>query len=250
MARQYWPNGNAVGQQIRIPEMKSDPPYSPGVPNADGWLQIVGIAADARDDGLRNPIKPQVYVPYTMQMRMYAQILVRTRVAPLSVLHRVRAEVQAVNRDQQVFREVRNLEQWITTQPEWQQERLITILFGAFSVLALVLSAMGLYSVVSYSVAQRTPEFGIRMALGAQRRDVLRDVFGSITWCVGSGSLAGVLLTLILSSVIATWVEGGSRDPLILVAVIAVLLGTSISACLIPARRASSVDPMTALRYE
>lgn len=158
--------------------------------------------------------------------------------------------MEEVNKDQQVFRGVRNLEQWITTQPEWQQERLVTILFGAFSGLALLLSAVGLYSVVSYSVAQRTPEFGIRMALGAQRRDVLRDVFGSVIWSVGSGSAAGVLLTLILSSVIATWIEGGSRDPLILVGVILVLISASMLACFIPARRASSVDPMTALRYE
>jgi predicted permease len=250
MARQYWPNGDAIGRQIRIPEMKADPPYSPGAPNSDGWLQIVGIAGDARDDGLRNPIKPQVYVPYTMSMRMFTQILVRTRAAPLSVLHRVRAEVQAVNRDQQVFREVRNLEQWITTQPEWQQESLVTILFGAFSLLALVLSAVGLYSVVSYSVAQRTPEFGIRMALGAQPRDVLRNVMASMALSVGSGVVGGVVLILILSRVIANWVEAGSHEPLILVAVVLVLIGASMSACFIPARRASSVDPMIALRYQ
>lgn len=250
MAHQYWPNGDAIGQQIRIPEMKADPPYSPGAPNSEGWLQIVGVAGDARDDGMRNPIKPQVYVPYTMQMRMYTQILVRTRVAPLSVLHKVRAEVQAVNKDQQVFREVRNLEQWITTQPEWQQESLVTILFGAFSLLALALSAVGLYSVVSYSVVQRTPEFGIRMALGAKQRDVLRNVMASMALSIGSGVMAGVVLILILNRVIAELVEGGSRDPLIVLAVMLVLMTVSILACFIPARRASSVDPMVALRYE
>jgi len=250
MAHQYWPKGDAVGQQMRIPEMKSDPPYSPGAPDNSGWLQIVGIANDARDDGLRNPIKPQVYVPYTMSMRMFTQILVRTRTAPLSVLRRVRAEIQAVNRDQQVFREVRNLEQWITTQPEWQQESLVTTLFGAFAVLALLLSAVGLYSVVSYSVAQRTPEFGIRMALGAQQQDVLRKVMGSMVISVGGGVAAGLALVLILSRVIANWVEGGAKDPLILVAVTMVLAGASAAACFIPARRASAVDPMVALRYE
>ncbi len=135
-------------------------------------------------------------------------------------------------------------------QPEWQQERLVTILFGAFSVLALALSAVGLYSVVSYSVAQRTPEFGIRMALGARQRDVLRDVFASMAISVGSGVASGVLLTLILSTVLAQWVEGGSRDPLILVAVILVLIAASMSACFIPAHRASSIDPMSALRYD
>ena len=78
MAHQYWPHGDALGQQIRIPEMKAEPPYAPGAPNSDGWLQIVGVVSDARNDGLRKPIKPQVYVPYTMVMRMFTQILVRT----------------------------------------------------------------------------------------------------------------------------------------------------------------------------
>jgi putative ABC transport system permease protein len=250
MAHQYWPKGDAVGQQIRIPELKADPPYSPGAPNPDGWLQIIGIAADARNDGLRNPIKPQVYVPYTISMRMFTQILVRTRVAPLSVLHRVRAEVQAVNKDQQVFRDVRNLEQWITMQQEWQQERLVTILFGAFAVLALALSAVGLYSVVSYSVAQRTPEFGVRMALGAQQRDVLRSVFASVALSVGTGLGVGVLLTLTVGRAFTNWAEGASRDPLILVAVTLVLISAAMTACFVPAHRASSVDPMSALRYE
>ena len=250
MAHQYWPNGDAIGQQMRIPDMKADPPYSPGAPNSDGWLQIVGVATDARDDGLRNPIKPQVYVPYTMSLRMFTQILVRTQTPPLSVLHRVRAEVQAVNKDQQVFREVRNLEQWITTQPEWEQESLVTVLFGAFAVLALVLSAVGLYSVVSYSVAQRTPEFGVRMALGAQKRDVLRSVLGSMVLTVGGGVAAGSALTFILSRVISNWVEGGAHDPLILFAVAFVLAVATAVACFIPARRASAVDPMVALRYE
>jgi putative ABC transport system permease protein len=250
MAHQYWPNGDALGQQIRIPDLKSDPPYSPGAPNPDGWLQVVGIVADARNDGLRNPIKPQVYVPYTLSMRMFTQFLLRTHTAPLAVLHKVRAEVQAVNHDQQVFREVRNLEQWITTQPEWQQESLVTTLFGAFAILALLLSAIGLYSVVSYSVAQRTPEFGIRMALGAQPRDVLRNVLNSMVFSIGGGVAAGALLTLFLSRVIANWVEGGSHDPLILIAVVCILAGASTAACFIPAKRASAVDPMVALRYE
>jgi ABC-type antimicrobial peptide transport system permease subunit len=149
-----------------------------------------------------------------------------------------------------VFREVRNLEQWITTQPEWQQESLVTVLFGAFAVLALVLSAIGLYSVVSYSVAQRTPEFGVRMALGAQKGDVLRNVVGSMVLSVSGGVAAGAALTFVLSRVIANWVEGGARDPLILVAVVLVLAGASAAACFIPARRASVVDPMVALRYE
>ena len=108
MARQYWPNGDAIGRQFRFANLKDEPPYSPAAAGADGWLQIVGVVADARNDGLRNPIKPAFYVPYTLKMRMFTQILVRTRVPPLSILRDVRAELVRVDREQQVMR-VRDL---------------------------------------------------------------------------------------------------------------------------------------------
>ncbi len=161
MARQYWPNGNAIGQQVKIAVLKDEPPYSPAASGSDGWLQIVGVVSDVRDDGLRNPIKPPIYVPYTIKMRMFTQILVRTRVPPLSILHDIRARLVRLDREQQVM-QVRDLEAWITGLQEYSQQRFIATLFGVFSVLALVLAAVGLYSVVSYGVATRTDEFGIR----------------------------------------------------------------------------------------
>jgi ABC-type antimicrobial peptide transport system permease subunit len=123
-------------------------------------------------------------------------------------------------------------------------------LFGAFSILALVLAAIGLYSVVSYSVAQRTNEFGIRMALGASRKDVLRLVFTSVSITVGSGLIIGVAASLGLNKLLSAWTEAGVRDPAILGGMALVLLGVSALACFVPARRASSVDPIQALRYE
>ena len=123
-------------------------------------------------------------------------------------------------------------------------------LFGAFAVLALALAAVGLYSVVSYSVAQPTNEFGIRVALGAQRGHVLRIVFASTVASVGSGIIAGLLLTLALNKLLAQWAEGSSRDPLILLAVTVLLGLVAVVACAGPARKALAVDPMTALRYE
>ena len=250
MAHQFWPNGDAVGHQMRLPKMKSDSPFSPAVPNSDHWLQVVGVVADARDDGLRNTIKPAVYVPYTIILQMYTQILVRTKVPPLSVLHSVRAQVHAVNAEQQVMGNVRNLDQWITTQPEWAQQRLVASLFGAFAILALVLAAVGLYSVVSYTVAQRTNEIGIRMSLGARQNHILKLVFASTASSVASGLVAGTLLSLVLNKLFQQWAEGSSRDPLILVAVVAVLTLSAAAACIIPARRASSIDPMVAVRCQ
>ncbi len=145
---------------------------------------------------------------------------------------------------------MRDLDQWITHQQEWAQEHMIAMLFGGFAILALLLAAVGLYSVVSYSVLQRTNEFGIRLALGARRFDVVRLVLLSTAFSVGGGLLAGLVLSLALNRVLAKWAESSVRDPLILFAVMLLMAVVSATACLLPARRASSVDPTTALRYE
>jgi hypothetical protein len=254
LAQRYWPHGNALGQQIRVPELKSIPPYQAAVPNSDGWMQIVGVVSDARDDGLGKPVKPAIYVPFSVQMVMWTQILVRARGEPLALLRAVRGKVHEVDPDQQVIGEVRNLDQWIANEPEFVGARLSMILLAGFSILALALSAFGLYSVVSHVVAQRTNEFGIRMALGAQRGDVLRLVLGSTAVTVGWGLAAGVVVSLVLSHVLAARfaVPGieSSSDPRILAGVIVLLGGAALAACLLPARRASSIDPMIALRFE
>ena len=123
-------------------------------------------------------------------------------------------------------------------------------LFSAFSLLALALAAIGLFSVVSYGVAQRTNEFGIRMALGATRGQVLQLVFTSSARNVIGGVACGLLLSFMLSGVLSKWAEGSSHNPLVFAAVTMLLVLTAALAALIPARRASSVDPMDALRYE
>src|SRR2546426_3575067 len=194
--------------------------------------------------------KPAVYVPYTIRMPVWTQILVRTRVPPLTVLRAVREQIHTVDPDQQSIRDVRDLNGWITTQQEWQQGHLVATLFAGFALLALALGATGLYSVISYTVAQRTGEFGIRMALGAGRKDVLLMVFRSAAVSVAVGVLTGVVLTITLNRVLARWIQGSSLDALVLAGVILLLVVTSGLSCLIPARRASSVDPIVALRYE
>jgi predicted permease len=250
LAKQYFPAGDAVGHQIRTPNLKADPPITQAIPDSNEWFEIVGVVGDALDDGLGKPIKPGIYVPYTIFMPPWTQILVRSDVPPLSILDSVRRQIHTVDADQQASGHVRNLEEWITTQHEWAQQHLVAMLFGAFAGLALLLAAVGLYSVVSYTVAQRTNEFGIRMALGAQRRDVLRIVCLSIAYSVGGGIVAGVALSLAMGRLVAHWAQGSAISAAVLLGVTGLLGAVAVIACLVPAHRASTVDPMQALRYE
>src|SRR5207248_9633747 len=239
-----------VGKQLRFPDLKSEPPYTQAVPESNNWLQVIGVVADARDDGLRNPVKPAVFVPFSLVVRVWTQILVRTHAAPLAALNRVRAAVKTVDPDQQVFGRTRDLQQWIEGMPEYSYARLVSGLFGGFSFLALALAATGLFSVVSYTVAQRTNEFGIRMALGANGLEVLKLVFRSTATSVIGGLAGGMALSLVLSKFLSQWAEGSSQSPILFIAATVLLILTAAFAALVPARRASSIDPMEALRYE
>ena len=182
-------------------------------------------------------------------MQMFTQILVRTKTAPMSTLRDMQATIVRVDREQQIMR-VRDLNAWITDRPEYAQQKLVANLFALFSALALALSAVGLYSVVSYGVATRTNEFGIRMALGAKARDVVRMVLSGTSWNVGAGLVAGILLCLAFDAFAAQWITESSRDPLILSGVTALLLFVAALACVAPARRAASIDPMEAVRHD
>ena len=249
-ARRYFPNEDPIGKSIKTSAMAELPPFRLAAPSANGWLLIVGVIADKRDDGLGKPILPEAFVPYTMSMRMWTQILVRSEVPPLTLLHTIQQKINSVDRDQQTQRNVKDLEEWIRDEPEWARGRLVAWLFGGFAALALILAAVGLYSVVSYLVVQRTSEFGIRIALGAQRSHVLAIVFRSMLWSVGAGILVGVVLTLALNKVMAAWAAESSRDPLMLVGSAVVLAAVAALACAFPARRAAGVDPMKAIRCE
>jgi ABC-type antimicrobial peptide transport system permease subunit len=217
---------------------------------ADSWLQIVGVVEDARNDGLSNSVKPAVFVPYALSMGPSTHILVRAQVPPLTLLHSLRRQLAAVNPDQQSYNRVEDLASWISDETEWQQAHLAAWVFGIFVGLALILAAVGLYSVVTYTVAQRTHEFGIRLALGARSRHVIRIVFTSTLVSVASGVSAGVVLTLALNRILAQWTQGNSLHPLILLAGITLLGAVAGFACAVPAWRACRTDPMTALRCE
>jgi len=249
LAQRYFPNGDAIGHSLRSGGLEGNPATVLSPPNIGAtWFQIVGIVGDARNDGLRSAPRPSVYVPYTFSMGEGTEILVRSEVPPLTLQHAVREQLRAINPDQ--ISGAHDLETRLTYEPEWQQEHLAAWIFGIFAWLALALGAVGLHSVVSYTVAQRMNEFGIRTALGAQRGDLLRMVFKSAFESLGAGIFAGVTLSLALGQIVAKWAQGNPRDPVILLAGTILLGLVSGLACAIPARRASKVDPMIALRCE
>jgi len=253
LAKRYFPNEDPIGHSIKFPDLHDEPPFNLLAPGASGNLLIVGVVQDKLDDGLAKPILPEAFVPFTLRLRMGTQILVRTSGPPLRLLHAVSAKVNSIDHDQQTNAGVEDLEHWIQDEPEWARGRLLTWLFAVFATLALVMSAVGLYSVVSYSVVQRTNEFGIRIALGARRAHVLRIVFSSILGSVGGGIAFGLLLSLALSKVMAHWsaaTQSGATEPFLLAVSTLTLVLVALVACLLPARRAAAVEPITAIRYE
>lgn len=254
-AQRYFPNESPIGHSIKFPEIVDVPPYVLSSPGANGSLLIVGVIEDKLNDGLDKPVLPEAFVPYTLSMRMGTQILVRSQVSPLSLLHAVSAKVNAIDHDQQTNSGTEDLEHWISDEPEYARGKLLTWLFGAFAALALVMSAVGLFSVVSYSVVQRTNEFGIRMALGAPRAHVLRIVFSSVLSSVGAGIAAGIALSLALGQLMAhaSWekdAHASSSEPLLLAASALTMISVAALACLLPARRAARVDPLISIRAE
>jgi putative ABC transport system permease protein len=248
--RHYLSGGDALGHSVRIAQLTSNPPNRLGATGSDGWLAVIGVVADSLDDGLDKPVAPAVYAPYTLLTMVFTQILVRTRGEPLAMVHSIRQQIASIDPDQEIISDVRDLEGWIQREPEFARGRLISMLFGAFAVLALALAAVGLYSVVSYTVVQRTSELGIRLALGARRRDVLRIVALSAGMSVGLGIATGLALSFGLNRLIARWIESGTRDPIMILAVSSLLILVAAVACLVPARRALAIDPIVALRSE
>ena len=242
----YLGGANPIGRMIRPTEFAQLPPVFLKAPNINQAFQIIGVVSDFRNDGLHRPIAPEVFLPSTMFVGPFGEVLVRTASKPDAVAHSIGVNLRAYNQNQAIYR-TQSFDQFFSMFV-WSHERFIAALFGVFSFVALGLAAIGISSVVAYSVEQRTREFGIRMALGAPQWNVLLLTLKSTARTTGIGLVLGILLSIALSDYVHRWTQSSMRDAGVLAIIAAVFLVASALACLLPARRATRIDPMIALR--
>lgn len=241
LARQLWPgypdHENPIGRHVKE-----------GYDKAIGWMEVVGIAADIHEGGLANNAVPEFYIPCTVHPPQTAYLVVRTTGDPMGYANAVRNQVLAVDRGQPIS-DVRTMEEVLDA--TLGQRRLTMWLLGAFAGVALLLAVIGIYGAIAYSAAQRTQEVGIRMALGAQRGDILRLVVGQGLVLTLVGVALGVLGALALTRVMKGMLFGvTATDPATFVGVALLFMAVGLIASYIPARRAARIDPMMALRME
>jgi predicted permease len=254
-ATRYLSSSNALGRQLRIPDLMPHNHYQAASAQSTAWRQIVGVVGDARNDGVDQPVVPAIYLPYTVLMPTYTQFLVRTQGDPLTCLHSVRTAIASVAPDQQIsnsasaFNGTFTLSEAIERDAQYSRQRLFSILFGVFSAMALGLALVGIFSLVAYSVAQRTTEFGIRLALGAPRGHVLWVAARIALVSVAAGIVIGLASDGFLGAILAHWMQNVFAVGSLFEAAALLALG-ALLACLLPARHAITVPPAEALRNE
>jgi len=237
-AREILAGEDPLGRKIQLGGRYEDKP----------WATIAGIVADVHQYGLDSPATPQAYQLYTHKPFTYPTLVIRSSVSPQALLQAAQEQIWAVDKNIPIATPIMMSE---IVSRSLAQRRFTMSLFAGFGSLALLLSTIGIYGVMSYTVAQRTSEFGIRVALGAQQRDILGLVSREGMLRAGVGLLAGFLASLAVMRVLASQLFAvRAVDPLTFASVFILLAGTALMACYVPARRATRVDPLVALRYE
>jgi len=246
--KQFLGGANPIGEGVRSSMLKVERPDLLVTQAPDDWLEVIGVVGDALNDGLDRPTKPAVFLPYSFVLPPDEPLFVRSAGNPEAALLAVKQRLRQLNPDFVVGQD--HTLMWLLETRGWAQGRFIATLFSLFAILALALAATGLYSVVSFAVTQRTQEVGIRMALGAPRTSILRLVITSTALMLAAGIVVGLGLSVALGRVVGAWAGGSPRDPLTLLAAAMILILVSVVACVAPAWRAASVNPVVALRYE
>jgi len=238
LARNAWPNENPIGKKLL---------WRPRT-TGQQWLEVIGVAEHIKAGGFREEGRPQFYLPYQSYPIYDLSLVVRGKTDQLALGAAIKREIEQMGTGRPVHT-IRAMGDYVSGQ--MAETRFLLTLVGVFALMSLLLSLVGLYSVVAYTVSQRTHEIGIRMALGAQSRDVIQLVLGQGIAMVALGIAAGVIGALALTRVLASLLFGvGARDPLTFLCVVLLLSVVAVVACYLPARRATLIDPLVALRHE
>jgi putative ABC transport system permease protein len=244
LVKKFFGPEDPIGRRIKINMLETMPN-----PVENPTFEIVGVIADAKNQGIQEPPLPEMFIPYAVTGAFERGILVRTSKDPLPMLNAVRREIWAVDRSVALTL-TGSLQDYLKSF-SYAEPRFSLILLGIFAGVGLALVAIGVYSIMAYTVSRQTHEIGIRMALGAGRSDVLGMVLRMGLRMIGAGVIVGLLVSLAAARIIASQIWGVSpHDPATLFGVIGVVAAAGLIACVFPARRATRVDPMIALRYE
>jgi putative ABC transport system permease protein len=248
MASRYWPDRDPTRLWIHLSDLRATTIWARASPRHDGWVQIVGVAADTPNNGLQTAAAPGLYIPYTLVTSDSFRVIVRSSEQLGAVVRTIAEQIHTIDPDQPIAQP--QTADTLLAAEIWVHQGLSASLFAMFALLALLLAATGLYSVVSYIVSERTHELGIRMALGAQKTAIVRMVFSWAAHTILAGLAGGLVLCEVLDEVIVRWTQGSVHDPYVLAPTVVLLVGVTSLAALVPAHRAASVDPMSALRAE
>jgi putative ABC transport system permease protein len=249
MARRFWTEGrNPIGARVHVPALQFNNGIVLNPPGGDQWFRVIGVVGTALNEGLRRHPSPSMYISYKQALVDHCDFIVRTAGDPHRIFRAMGQRIHDVEADQSVSGPL------MLDDVDANERALplfLATLFGLFGGVALALSASGLHSVVSYSVSRRTQELGIRMALGAQRADVLRLVLAGTVRLICVGLLIGAAASVVTMRAIAPLLQDwNAREPLPYAAVILILLATGLLAAWIPAARATRIEPVSALRHE
>jgi putative ABC transport system permease protein len=233
---QHFPGEDPIGKRIQLNA------------NPNSWYEIVGVVGDVRHNGNRGGIVPQTYQPFAQAPKGVVTFVIRSEVSPATLAPLLRLALREIAPELPVYR-LEPLERLIAD--SMARERFAMTLIAVFSVVALILAAAGIYGVMAYAVAQRTREFGIRLAVGARAGDLRRLVLGRGAKLIGSGLALGAVGAFVTTKLIQSLLYNtAARDPFIFVVTATILAVVALAACWVPARRAGRVDPISALRAE